>query len=150
MRLIFTGSCFYTRNYRMSIRDVCVCVACVYTKKLLSSPHTQLNYQMRNSGQSSIFSCFLSSFMDEAIFAWRKLYPLTIHPGCMWINWLGVYSQWKIHLPARGNKFSHVEKRSWKQTLMDEPRPMLRLVYSDSLTLFNSSSCKDWERKFLL
>ena len=29
-----------------------------------------------------------------------------------WIYWLGVYSQWKIHLVGRGNKFSRVEKRA--------------------------------------
>lgn len=47
----------------------------------------------------------------------KKKGKLPTRESCYYgrLNWLGVYSQWKIHLPRRGNKFSHVEKRGWSK-----------------------------------
>ena len=72
---------------------------------------TQLNYQM--SSKTLEASCKV----------------VKARANIQWINWLGrVYSQWKIHLLAWGNKFSHVEKRTPSATLMDEPQGIRKQV----------------------
>ena len=65
----------------------------------------------------------------------------------VWINWLGVYSQWKIHLPARGNKFSHVEKKELLERNFDgalqvdwrrgHAQPISSYKLAETLLLFN-------------